>query len=263
MNIDVNKINIVRFSECDNEFNMYECGICFDEYQTEQNIFVLKCKHIICEPCGNKVFETSNKCPFCRKDLIDPIEKVTLQFNTNHGQRSTDYYRDVNVPHSAEEIFVDDNFINYNFIDYNFVELPSYPDISPIDLSLGEQSSPDRFHTPLPPPPYISDTYDEQSSPDRFHMYSHALYPEAMQPSSFDYYRTPSSYMNDNNHIENRITSGRIFDSDIIPKGDSGTRPTLSYSSRPGQRRTTLRRSVENSLESYMESNYAQVNRRK
>ena len=45
-----------------------DCVVCM-EAMTKENFNITKCFHEVCKQCIEKVKETTNKCPMCRKDL--------------------------------------------------------------------------------------------------------------------------------------------------------------------------------------------------
>jgi hypothetical protein len=61
--IKVNDISKEVFYE---EFN---CPLCFDDFNKEDIILQLKCKHELCLDCGKEWFFENNKCPICMVEL--------------------------------------------------------------------------------------------------------------------------------------------------------------------------------------------------
>jgi len=54
--------------EEEKEDGAYACKICF---KSKENFAAFHCGHMMCLDCANGVRRSSNKCPFCRKKVID------------------------------------------------------------------------------------------------------------------------------------------------------------------------------------------------
>ena len=47
--------------------DIYQCGICMDNFQNEEKIKKLSCGHIYHNECLNQWIQSNNKCPFCEE----------------------------------------------------------------------------------------------------------------------------------------------------------------------------------------------------
>lgn len=50
-------------------FNKINCSICMED---SSDLYTDKCGHILCHTCLNKLYD-SKKCPFCKKNMENPI----------------------------------------------------------------------------------------------------------------------------------------------------------------------------------------------
>jgi hypothetical protein len=56
-----------------NELIGTECGICIEEIK-RANVF--PCKHGFCSDCVKTHLKSSNKCPMCRQNIMEPEEAI-------------------------------------------------------------------------------------------------------------------------------------------------------------------------------------------
>ncbi|KAK7692035.1 hypothetical protein QCA50_005440 [Cerrena zonata] len=65
------------------------CDVCFDSYVSSERVpYVIKCGHILCENCINKLPEPSI-CPFCRMPFDRDEEQLRLHIDTATNALST------------------------------------------------------------------------------------------------------------------------------------------------------------------------------
>lgn len=67
---EFNKLNRITITEKNKENFNNNCNICLDEFNVEDNIILLDCKHYFHVNCIEKwLMEQSTKCPVCRKSV--------------------------------------------------------------------------------------------------------------------------------------------------------------------------------------------------
>jgi len=73
----------------------FECCICMETINEDQNKVITKCKHKFCLTCILNHYEEKNNCPLCREKLVsddDNVRKFQLKFDIN--QLSSIYISD-------------------------------------------------------------------------------------------------------------------------------------------------------------------------
>ena len=78
---ELNKIPTNTFKNIDNNLkdssNINKCSICQDNYNDNDNVKILKCKHIYHSDCiDNWLGNHSHKCPYCRESAGEYIAKT-------------------------------------------------------------------------------------------------------------------------------------------------------------------------------------------
>ena len=75
--------------EIKNEKDCFECGICFEQIQDNNVVYLKKCNHKFCQKCIKRVRHRKFQapCPYCRrlfiKSDIKPLYKKNQDSNTN------------------------------------------------------------------------------------------------------------------------------------------------------------------------------------
>ncbi len=68
-NYRINKIPIIKIRSNDNLL-LDECSICLENYDKNDKIMNLKCRHSFHQECIKKWLKDNNTCPQCRENII-------------------------------------------------------------------------------------------------------------------------------------------------------------------------------------------------
>ena len=60
----------ISYEELLNYFNNYDCTICLEEFNNDEEIIKLKCNHLFHSKCIDDWIEKNQSCPLCRINLL-------------------------------------------------------------------------------------------------------------------------------------------------------------------------------------------------
>ena len=68
--LETRKMNFELYNKKNNSLEPPLCGICLENIEYGQFIYLLSCKHLFHKYCSLKWFKIKSECPFCRKKFL-------------------------------------------------------------------------------------------------------------------------------------------------------------------------------------------------